>query len=284
VGIEVESHQKVNGDNPREIDEFFDQTGVAVDELMARLHALEGKGNDRIVDSHALDIAAPAAETRGAATRVDRERDAIFDQGTVARALLLAQRTADLVISEAEESARNVCEQAQVRADRIVQEAETRAASVIAEARSAGEAVVTDLERRRSSAERDLALLLEQVQATADRLHLEAETEAATIIAEAQAVAEATIADLERERRSLELGLGALYSRAVQLRDGLGEVLSAQLLAVDGWLTASSDPDMATQESLGPVPGLRPPVRPEVEGEPDAPSADITVKDHAPPT
>jgi cell division septum initiation protein DivIVA len=172
-----------------------------------------------------------------------------FDQETVARALLLAQRTADLVISEAEEAARTLREQAQADADRIVHEAETHAASVTEEARSAGEAAVADLERRRSSAERDLALLLERAKAESQRMLEDAEMKAAALIAETYAAAEATVADLEEKRSNLELTLAALHARAVQHRDGLREMLSAQLLAVDGWLAANTEPEMATEET-----------------------------------
>ena len=231
---EVEFHQKLNGYNPREVDEFIDQVALAVEELLRSLHTLEATGHQLVARLQELEAAAPggswatAVEIAGAtAARVDPERDSAFDQDTIARVLLVAQRTAELVISEAEESAHILREEAQASADRIVQQAETQAASVTEDARSA---------------------------------------------------ADASFAGLERERISLETRLAALRSRAIQHRDGLRDMLSDQLLTLDGWLTADTDPHLG-QESLGPVPGQRPHAGIEVGGDADAPTVDLTLAD-----
>jgi DivIVA domain-containing protein len=231
---EVEFHQKLNGYNPREVDEFVEQVALAVEELLGSLHTLEATGNQLTARLHELEAAAPggswatAMEIAAATTpRVDLERDSAFDQETIARVLLLAQRTAEGVISEAEKSAHILREEAQASAERIVQQAEIQAASVTEDARSA---------------------------------------------------ADATLAGLERERLSLETTLAALRSRAIQHREGLREMLSDQLLTLDGWLTANTDPHLG-QDSLGPVPDLRPYAGLEVGGDADEPTLDLTLAD-----
>ncbi len=266
---EVEFSEKLRGYHPREVDDFLEEVAVGVDELVARLHASQA--------------AARTAEAVGATTpQVDQERDSAFDEGTVARTLLLAQRTADLAIREAEELGRNLREQAQAEAYSLVQEAQSYAAAVTAEARAAADAAITDVEQKRINAERDIAVLRDQAQAEADRLVQEAETYAAAVTTEAEAAADAAITDLEQKRISLEREFASLRARAVQQRDGLREMLSDRLLALDGWLTANAEAE--TQQGLGPVPGVDHLPRLELKPDPDEQTVDLASRSGKPPS
>jgi DivIVA domain-containing protein len=217
---------KLRGYNPDEVDDFLEEVAAGVDDLVARLQA--------------SPASPPAAVAPSAPPpRVDEER--AFDEGTVARALILAQRTADLAIGEAEESARNLVGQAQARADTIVAEAEARAAEMTREARATAEAATSDLETQRLSIQRDLATLREQAQTEADTILREAKTAAAALTTQARTAADTALHDLERRRTGLQLEVAALRSRAAQHRDLLREMLSDHLLTLDELLSVDDD-------------------------------------------
>jgi len=251
----IEFSDKLRGYNPDEVDEFLEEVAAGVDALVARVHALQASTS-------------PAAPAIAPPPRVNEGSDPAFDQATVARALILAQRTADLAISDAERSARELIEQAQARANTTVAEAETQAAAMTEDARSRSHAAARELETRQMSIEHDLAALREQAQREADTLLREAKTAAAALTAQARAAADDTIKDLARERASLEHEVTALRSRAAQHREKLREMLSDHLLTLDGWLSADDEPDPgpgASSEGRAPVADHVPPGVPRAD-------------------
>jgi len=78
---------------------------------------------------------------------------------TLSRALVLAQRTADIAVAEAQETATRLVEDARAEAQRIRQEAQSEASSMVQEARASMEASVAELAERRVRLEREITSL-----------------------------------------------------------------------------------------------------------------------------
>src|SRR3954468_11291034 len=95
---EVEFREKLRGYHPEDVDEFVERVASGIEALQERLR----QATERAV--HAEQLASETGE----------QDDAIK------RTLILAQRTADMAVEEAQEQARAVVEQAQEQADRIV--------------------------------------------------------------------------------------------------------------------------------------------------------------------
>lgn len=102
---EAEFREGWRGYNPVDVDEFIDRVSVGVQEL-----------HDRI---HALTVRAERAESR-----LGGENDE-----TVKRTLVLAQRAADLVVSEAKSVAERIVQDAHREAERTVADANAAAAA-----------------------------------------------------------------------------------------------------------------------------------------------------------
>ncbi|HEY2428424.1 MAG TPA: DivIVA domain-containing protein [Acidimicrobiales bacterium] len=157
---EVEFREKLRGYHPDDVDDFLEEVAVALDGLLARLYAAETGGPPLRADL-------PTVGKEGEAPRPPGEG---VNDDTLRRTLLLAQRTADLAVAEAEESARKLLEQARQEAGRLVAEAEAQVASVSKEARARAEASITDLEQRRAALEREVASLQNWASQQRDRL------------------------------------------------------------------------------------------------------------------
>src|ERR1700683_318871 len=107
---EVEFRERLRGYDTTEVDEFLERVAVAVDELHAQLRQM----GDR--------PAPPPVPSRLASE----------DDDTLRRTLILAQRTADMAIREAQEQAEELLENARAEADAALahaQEAAKRLAS-----------------------------------------------------------------------------------------------------------------------------------------------------------
>src|SRR3954471_9408517 len=133
---EVEFREKLRGYHPEDVDEFVERVATGIEALQERLRL----ATERAV--HAEQLAAETGE----------QDDAIK------RTLILAQRTADMAVEEAQEQARTVIEEAQAQAGGIVGTAREEAEAF---ARQAQEQLRSDLDRL--TAARDQ--LLEDVRA-----------------------------------------------------------------------------------------------------------------------
>ncbi|MGC9960786.1 MAG: DivIVA domain-containing protein [Acidimicrobiales bacterium] len=111
---EVEFNSSLRGYNTDEVDEFLEQVADAVE----RLHA-EAKS---------------AAERAEAADRSPRDRGAIEDDDSIRRTLVLAQRTADLAIREAQEEAGQMLDRARAEAETLVGDARDSAMRISSDA------------------------------------------------------------------------------------------------------------------------------------------------------
>jgi DivIVA domain-containing protein len=131
---EATFREKLRGYHPADVDGFLDQVAFAFDELESRLRDAQER------------IGRAAGEAAVA----------VADDETVRRTLTLAQRTAELAITEAERQAAALVESARAEAEALVAEAEAEAAAVRERERSKLVAELTHLESARAIAAEDL--------------------------------------------------------------------------------------------------------------------------------
>ena len=176
---EVEFRERLRGYDTAEVDEFLERVAVAVDDLQAQVRQVKERA-DR-AERQAIDR--PAASTD--------------DEESLRRTLVLAQRTADLAIKEAQEAAAE-----------ILDGARSEAAAALAHAEDAARRLTSD-------AQRDLQEEVERLTALRDQLRSDARTLA-------------DLLDNERERLT-----GALHSALRWVDRGLSTspALSAQRAA-----------------------------------------------------
>ena len=138
---EVRFAEQWRGYRTNEVDAFVDRVAEAFDALEARL--------------------------REAVARADRAEKALHERGSeerVSRTLVLAERTADAALREAQGEATRLVEEATRRASEVVAEAEARAALQRSEMDARAAAELHDLVERRRALEADVALLADYVQ------------------------------------------------------------------------------------------------------------------------
>ena len=132
---EVEFRDRLRGYDTDEVDEFLEKVAIAVDEMQAELARLSSRG------------AAPARPV---------EEPPVFDDDSIRRTLVLAQRTADLAVSEAREEA-----------DRLLEAARAQSETVLAQAHEA-------VRRLRDDAEQELHERVRRLELERERLEREA--------------------------------------------------------------------------------------------------------------
>lgn len=131
---EVEFRDRLRGYDTDEVDEFLEKVAVAIDEMQAELSRLASRSPSK-----------------------PREVDdaASFDDDSIRRTLVLAQRTADLAISEAREEA-----------DRLLGEARSQSEAILAQAHEA-------VRRMRDDAEEELHERVSRLEGERERLERE---------------------------------------------------------------------------------------------------------------
>ena len=163
------------GYNTQEVDEFIEQVKVEY----GRHDAMVREAKQRV---DAAEARVADAELR-AAEAAERAANVSDDDDTLKRTLILAQRTADAAIKEADEQAARTLASAQDQAARMLadaQEATARArADAESEARRAQEeararvlAELNDLEAARDQLKEDVEVLDKHVEAQRDRVRL----------------------------------------------------------------------------------------------------------------
>jgi DivIVA domain-containing protein len=132
---EVEFHQKMRGYDPDEVDDFLERVAVAFEQLQERIRSAEQRA--AAVEKHAAEgpRAAAAPGPTGPSEAETTE--------TIQRTLVLAQRTADAAIKDAQDEARRIIEAVQEQAQRQQAEAQEQARKLVvdaeAEARKSGD-------------------------------------------------------------------------------------------------------------------------------------------------
>src|SRR5687767_10482468 len=116
---DVEFREKFRGYDPEEVDDFLERVAVAFGQLQDKTRDL----SEQIESANARAARAEA-----------RARDSSDTDDTLRRTLVLAQRTADAAIKEAEENAAAIIAAAEAQARQHYAAAEDRAAQTSREA------------------------------------------------------------------------------------------------------------------------------------------------------
>jgi len=138
---EVEFREKLRGYHPDDVDAFVEQVAAAFEQQQAGLVGA---------------VAAPAEQS--------------VSEETIRKTLLMAQRTADLVLSEAEEAATRLRDEARAEADALIAEATRSADELHDAARERAHTNLAQLELARSQLEQEVAQLRDYVESQRRRL------------------------------------------------------------------------------------------------------------------
>src|SRR5947208_5171634 len=128
---EVEFHQKMRGYDPDEVDDFLERIAVAVEQFQERIRAAEQRAV--AAERHANELGqrmkggapATAAQATAAPSTIDDDTE------TIRRTLVLAQRTADAAIKEAEEEAAHTLQTAHDQVQRLYADAQDQARKLV---------------------------------------------------------------------------------------------------------------------------------------------------------
>ena len=135
---EVEFHQKMRGYDPDEVDDFLERVAVAFEQLQERIRSAEQRAI--AAEQRSAEPTRAAAAPAAAAPSGPTEAEATE---TIQRTLVLAQRTADAAIKDAQEEARRILDGVQEQAQRQQAEAQEHARKLVvdaeAEARKSGD-------------------------------------------------------------------------------------------------------------------------------------------------
>src|SRR4051794_3580826 len=132
---EVEFHQKMRGYDPDEVDDFLERVASAVEQFLERVRVAETRAaaaERRAAELEQQRGARPAPVTKPVAAETD-ETDAT---DAIKRTLVLAQRTADAAVKEAEEEASRTLRTAQEQVQRLYAEAQEQARKLVIDAES----------------------------------------------------------------------------------------------------------------------------------------------------
>lgn len=150
---EVEFRDRLRGYDTDEVDEFLEKVAVAVEELQRQ----------------ALELA-ERAERAERAEKAASERAVGEDEDSIRRTLVLAQRTADLAIREAQEQAALLTDTARAEAESLVTEARENAQRIAAESDRRLRDETIRLEDQREQIRGDLNTLASLLETERERL------------------------------------------------------------------------------------------------------------------
>jgi len=147
---EVEFRDRLRGYDTDEVDEFLEKVAVAVDEMSEKMRQL-----------------AYRAER---AERSISERAADEDEDSIRRTLVLAQRTADLAVREAQEQAAVLMDGARSEADKLLTDARENAIRLASESERRHRDEIARLENQRDQVRGELLALSGLLEAERKRL------------------------------------------------------------------------------------------------------------------
>src|SRR6185503_2811549 len=93
---EVEFHQKMRGYDPDEVDDFLERVAIAVEQFQEHIRSAEQRAI--VAEKRAAELEKRVTSAPAPAAPAD----AVDETETIKRTLVLAQRTADAAIKEAE--------------------------------------------------------------------------------------------------------------------------------------------------------------------------------------
>jgi DivIVA domain-containing protein len=146
---EVEFHQKMRGYDPDEVDDFLERVAAAVGQMHDRIR--EAAERAAIAERRAAELEARVRDVNGrpaapapAPAHVQAQAPVAKptspsdedDAETIRRTLILAQRTADAAVKDAQDAAARTLQSAEEQAQRVLTEAQERARQLVTEAES----------------------------------------------------------------------------------------------------------------------------------------------------
>ena len=152
---EVEFHQRMRGYDPDEVDDFLERVATAVSQLQEQIG--EARETAAMADRRAAEAErrassrppGPAQEPLGSGpSPAELSAAAEAELETLKRTLVLAQRTADAAIKEAEEQAAKTMASAAAQADELARKATEEARRVVTNAEGEARKAQEDTRRR----------------------------------------------------------------------------------------------------------------------------------------
>jgi DivIVA domain-containing protein len=209
---EIRFSERFRGYDPDEVDAYVHTVAKAAAQMQGRLRELQ----ERV----------EAAESRVGSGGVGGETEE-----TLTRTLLLAQRTADAAVAEAEAEAARMLTDAEERSGTVVTEAEERATVLLSAAQSQASALMADADAAASSRLRDAqdrsARMLAEAETDRRRILAEAEAEAASAALAQRDRALAEVTELDARRSVLQADIEALERHVSDQRSQLKRALAA---------------------------------------------------------
>ncbi|HEX7166924.1 MAG TPA: DivIVA domain-containing protein [Acidimicrobiales bacterium] len=148
---DVRFREKLRGYNPEDVDVFVTNVAATVDALRRRIDELERAQQD-----------APSSEAAPASDVEDQLR----------RTLVLAQRTADMAVREAQDEASRLIADAEARRQEVLDEAEAMRARMVGDAEAEVEAERNRLHEERAALQRDVDALHAYLAQERERLRI----------------------------------------------------------------------------------------------------------------
>jgi DivIVA domain-containing protein len=145
------------GYDPEEVRTFLSRVGTGLEEMRSQFVAAD-------------------ARARAAMARLQElsSREPTDDADTISKTLLVAQRTADAVTSDAQRSADSMMSTAEMRAKTLVADAESKSTEMLRQAelqaKTHVEASLRELTQRRSALQSEVSLLNERILAERERV------------------------------------------------------------------------------------------------------------------
>ena len=149
---EVEFHQKMRGYDPDEVDDFLERVAVAVGQLQERI-------TDASERAAAAERRASELEQRQRESGTKSEASSEDDAETMKRTLVLAQKTADAAVQEAQEEAKQIVDSARDQARQLALQIESDARQEADDTRQKLVAEVGALEEARDAIKADHGIL-----------------------------------------------------------------------------------------------------------------------------
>jgi DivIVA domain-containing protein len=240
----IKFREKMRGYHPEEVDAFLERAAAALELLQTRL----AEATERALKAET------ALESNSAADE------------SIRRTLMLAQRTAELAVSEANEEAQRIRDEAQTAVDGQSSETEAACAALLGDASADAEKLRTEAEETLSAAQAAAAATTaaadqqsEDRRLACDEAINAAERESAERIEAAREGAEtAQAAEADRARRELETIVGLLGEQRYELRaqvEALSQYLAAERARVLETLSTALE-GFGASLSRSPAPAL----------------------------
>jgi DivIVA domain-containing protein len=198
--------EKLKGYNPEDVHAFMERSAAAIDQLTARL----GEATARAMKAEA-------------ALASNSEADE-----SVRRTLVLAQRTAEMAVREANDEAASIRFEARREADQLLEQVRAEAAELQADSTSRAAAMTREADRLHAEADAHATATVTDADTYTQRVRADADARAAATLAEAEAQASGRIADAEARAEELDATVAAeLATKRTEIVEEIEQYASA---------------------------------------------------------